>query len=109
MAVYALNLFDLADNDDYLAYARRSPEAVGRHGGKVVALAHQGTEVIPGATPPRQAMVLVEWPSREALDAYRADPDLADLHPLREGGTLHYLWWTFDALEDLRPLLKREG
>ncbi len=35
---YALNLFDLADNEDYLAYSRRSHEAVVAHGGRVVAL-----------------------------------------------------------------------
>ena len=106
MTVYALNLFDLADNDDYLAYSRRSPAAVARYGGRVVALGHRGAEVQPGGTPPRGALVLVEWPSLDALAAYRADPELADLHPLREGGTLSYLWWTFERLDDLRPLLR---
>jgi len=33
MSVYALNLFDLADNDDYRAYSRQSVQAVGKHGG----------------------------------------------------------------------------
>ena len=107
MAVYALNLFDLADNVDYLAYSKQSPKAVARYGGKVVALGHQGTELIPGATPARNALVLVEWPDHAAIRAYRDDPEFADLHPLREGGTLNYLWWAFDKLDDLRPLLKR--
>lgn len=49
--VYALNLFDLAENDDYRAYSKRSRDAVERHGG--------------------------------------------------------YLWWAYDKLEDLRPLLAR--
>lgn len=106
MSIYALNLFDLADNADYLAYSRRSPAAVAKYGGAVVALGHRGAEVVPGATPPRNAIVLVEWPDVAALAAYRSDPDSADLHPLREGGTLNYLWWTFDRLDDLRPLLK---
>ena len=106
MPIYALNLFDLADNDDYLAYSKRSPAAVAQYGGRVVALGHQGREIIAGEAPPRQALVLVEWPSREALDAYRSDPALTDLHPLREGGTLNYLWWAFEKLDDLRPLLK---
>jgi uncharacterized protein (DUF1330 family) len=106
MSIYALNLFDLADNEDYLAYSRQSPAAVGRQGGKVVALGHRGAEVIPGATPARNAIVLVEWPDLEALAAYRADPEFADLHPLREGGTLNYLWWTFERLDSLRPLLR---
>ena len=38
MALYALNLFDLAGNDSYRQYSRRSAEAVGKHGGRVVAL-----------------------------------------------------------------------
>src|SRR3712207_6024150 len=49
-------------------------------------------------------MVLVEWPSREAFDAFVADPSHEDLHPLRERGTERYLWWLFDRLDDLRPL-----
>lgn len=104
--MYALNLFDLADNADYLAYSKRSPAAVARHGGRVVALGHRGAELVPGATPARAALVLVEWPDAAAIQAYRDDPDCADLHPLREGGTLNYLWWMFEKLEDLRPLLK---
>ena len=50
-------------------------------------------------------MILVEWPSREAFEAFRDDPDLADLHPLREDGTTGYLWWLYDRLDDPRPLL----
>jgi uncharacterized protein (DUF1330 family) len=105
MAVYALNLFDLADNADYLAYSRQSPKAVARYGGRVIALGHHGAELIPGATPARNALVLVEWPNSAAIRAYLDDPEFTDLHPLREGGTLNYLWWSFDKLDDLRPLL----
>src|SRR5215217_7165632 len=36
--LYVLNLFDLAENDLYRQYSRRSVGAVGKHGGKVVAL-----------------------------------------------------------------------
>ena len=32
------NLFDIGARDEYLAYSRRSPEAVARYGGRVVAL-----------------------------------------------------------------------
>jgi hypothetical protein len=49
-------------------------------------------------------MILVEWPSQGAFDAFVADPDHEDLHPLREDGTRNYLWWLYDSLEDLRPL-----
>jgi hypothetical protein len=36
--VYALNLFNVANRDEYLAYSRRSPKEVVAHGGRVVAL-----------------------------------------------------------------------
>ncbi len=68
--VYALNLFDVADKAEYLAYARRSAAAVEAHGGRV--------------------MILVEWESKEAFDGYRDDPALADLHPHRVAGTARY-------------------
>jgi uncharacterized protein (DUF1330 family) len=105
MSLYALNLFDLADNDDYRAYSRRSVAAVQKHGASVVALGRLAGAAEGGDAEPRQAMVLVEWPSREAFDAFMADPEHADLHPLREHGTERYLWWLYERLDDLRPLL----
>jgi uncharacterized protein (DUF1330 family) len=104
--VYALNLFDLADNDLYRQYSRRSVDAVGRHGGKVVALGKLTRAVESTGAEPRQAMVLVEWPSAEAFQAFLDDPANEDLHPLREDGTRNYLWWAYDKLEDLRPLFR---
>jgi uncharacterized protein (DUF1330 family) len=38
MTVYALNLFNVADGEEYVAYSRRSAADVAAHGGKVVAL-----------------------------------------------------------------------
>ncbi len=108
MAVYTLNLFDLANNDSYRQYSRRSVDAVGKHGGKVVALG-QLSEVQEGdpEVEPRGAMVLVELPSHDSFRAFLEDPEHAELHPLREDGTRNYLWWIYDRLEDLRPLLNR--
>ena len=103
MPLYALNLFDLAENDLHLRYSRRSPGAVGKHGGRVVALG-QLNDDLAGDAEPRSVMILVEWPSREAFQAFLDDPELEDLHPLREKGTRNYLWWTYERLEDLRPI-----
>ena len=36
--VYALNLFNVSNKDEYLAYSRRSAKEVAAHGGCVVAL-----------------------------------------------------------------------
>lgn len=105
MTVYALNLFDLADRDEYLAYSKRSPQEVVKHGGRVVALG-QFRESVTGDIEPRKVLILVEWDSEEAFDSYRGDPDLADLHAHRENGTSSYVWHLFHRLDDLRPLLK---
>jgi uncharacterized protein (DUF1330 family) len=105
MSIYALNLFDLAENNLYRQYSRCSVAAVGKHGGMVVALGRLDdvVQTQPGVEP-RTVMVLVEWPSRAAFDAFLEDPEHDELHPLREDGTRNYLWWTYERLEDLRPL-----
>ena len=106
MSFYALNLFDLADNDLYLRYSRRSVAAVGKQGGKVVALGRLDAALDGSGIEPRGVMILVEWPSKEAFRAFLHDPENEDLHPLREGGTRNYLWWTYEGLEDLRPVFR---
>lgn len=103
--VYALNLFNVADRDEYLAYSRRSAKEVQAHGGRVVALG-KFREAATGSIEPRTVMIVVEWASKEAFDSYRDDPTLADLHPHRVKGTRDYVWHLFDKLDDLRPILK---
>ena len=103
--VYALNLFNVSNQDEYLAYSRRSATEVGAHGGRVIALG-KFREAAKGDVEPRNVMILVEWQSKDAFDSYCNDPELADLHPHRENGTEAYIWHLFDKLEDLRPLLK---
>lgn len=102
--VYALNLFDVADREEYLAYSRRSGAEVAKHGGKVIAIGRFAESIV-GEVEPRQVLILVEWQSRAHFASYRQDPDLADLHPHREAGGGNYVWQLFDRLEDLRPLL----
>jgi uncharacterized protein (DUF1330 family) len=103
--VYALNLFDIVDREEYLAYSRRSAREVAAHGGKLVALG-RFREAQKGDITPRQVLILVEWKSREDFQRYLNDSDIADLHPHREKGTRNYIWHLFDRLEDLRPVLK---
>ena len=103
--VYALNLFDVANRDEYLAYSRRSAKEVQAHGGKVLALG-KFREAAAGDIAPRTVLILVEWASKAAFDSYCNDPKLADLHPHRVNGTRAYIWHLFDKLDDLRPILK---
>lgn len=103
--LYALNLFNVADRGEYLAYSRRSAKEVRAHGGRVVALG-KFREAAAGDIKPRAVMILVEWASEDAFDNYCNDPELADLHPHREKGACDYIWHLFDKLEDLRSILK---
>ena len=105
--VYALNLFNIRDRAEYLAYSRRSAAEVAAHGGRVIALG-KFQEAMAGEIAPRTVMILVEWESRQAYDAYCSDPTLADLHPHRVNGTSDYIWHLFDRLDDLRPILKSQ-
>jgi len=102
--VYALNLFNIADRDEYLAYSRRSVQAVAEHGGRVVVLG-KFREAVKGDISPRQVLIVVEWESHNAFRGYLNDPSLADLHPHREKGGGEYVWHIFDRIDDLRPLL----
>jgi len=103
--IYALNLFNVSNRDEYLAYSKRSAKEVQAHGGRVVALG-KFREAAAGAVEPRQALILVEWDSKQAFDGDCYYPRLADLHPHRINGTSDYIWHLFDRLDDLRPLLK---
>ena len=103
--VYALNLFNVSNKDEYLAYSRRSANEVTAHGGRVIALG-KFREAALGDVEPRNVLILVEWASKDAFDSYNNDPSLADLHPHRVNGTNNYIWHLFDKLEDLKPLFK---
>lgn len=81
--LYALNLFNVADRGEYLAYSRRSAKEVRAHGGRVVALG-KFREAAAGDIKPRAVMILVEWVSEDAFDNYCNDPELADLHPIEK-------------------------
>lgn len=60
----ALNLFDVADREEYLACSRRSALEVARHGEHVVALGRFRKR--DRRHHPRQVLILVEWESRAA-------------------------------------------
>jgi uncharacterized protein (DUF1330 family) len=103
--VYALNLFDVSNREEYLAYSRRSAKEVAAHGGKVIALG-KFLKSQAGEIAPRQVLILVEWESLDAFNSYLNDPAIMDLHPHREKGSANYIWHLYDKLEDLRTVLK---
>lgn len=104
MSVYALNMFNVCNKEEYKAYSKRSVAEVSKHGGKVVLLGKY-TESVAGDIAPRTVLIIVEWESKQAFESYCNAPDLSDLHAHRENGTSDYIWQLFDKLSDLRPIL----
>lgn len=104
--VYALNLFNVRDKQEYLTYVKRSAKEVTKYSGKVVAIG-KFRESQAGDIEPRQVLILVEWESMQVFQDYLNDPELAELHAHRENGTSEYVWHIFDKLEDFRPILKQ--
>ena len=51
-------------------------------------------------------MILVASPDVTALNAFKDDPESADLHPLRESGSKNYLWWAHDTPRRLGVALR---
>jgi uncharacterized protein (DUF1330 family) len=49
--IYALNLFNVKDKNEYLAYSRRSVKEVSAHGGRVVALGRFQEAIVAGRLP----------------------------------------------------------
>ena len=104
MPVYALNMFNVCNKEEYKAYSKRSVAEVSKHGGKVVLLGKYRDSVA-GDIAPRNVLIIVEWESKQAFESYCNAPDLRDLHAHRENGTSEYIWQLFDKLDDLRPIL----
>lgn len=105
--IFALNLFDLTDGEQYLKYFSRAAVDIPEHGGRPIAVGRFRDNVI-GDLSPRKILVLVEWESEAAFTSFREDPALADLHPLRVNSTSSYIWQLFDGFDLTDPNLSVE-
>lgn len=82
MAAYLFTLVKMTHvNENFFLYAAKSKELQAKHGGRYIIHNSPVGEV----SPPFEGMTMVglEFPSVEALEAYRADA--AEIIPLREG------------------------
>ena len=73
MKVYAVAELDITDQSWVAEYVREVTPMVERHGGRYLARTPK-IEALEGERKPPQIFLIVEWPSREAADAfYRSD------------------------------------
>lgn len=82
---YCIVLLDVANQSLYAEYARRATEIEARHGGRALAVA-DAVNVMEGVWP-SQRVVVLEFPSLEAAHQWYADPEYAELIPLRQEAT----------------------
>lgn len=108
MSIYALNLFNVADEAEYLAYAAEAERGIARHGGRVRLLGRLNRAPV-GDMSPRQVLMIVEWESMSGIAAYVNDPDLTRAHAHRDQGVSDFVWHLFDRVEDIGQALASVG
>lgn len=65
MAIYALNLFNLKDKENYATFSKADEPGFAKHGGRVIAIGNLSSTPV-GDIEPRQVLPLVEWESKKS-------------------------------------------
>ena len=85
MPVYGIGIVNsLKDEAAFGEYRKVAAEALGKHGGKIVVPPSPPTTLDGDDNP--KAIVLLSFPSKAAAQAWRDDPDLQDIHAMRNAG-----------------------
>lgn len=82
MTTYAVALLKITDKEALGRYREKAADALAKHGGAVVA-AGPGPEVLEGDAELANVIALLSFPDADAARAWRSDPDLAEVHALR--------------------------
>lgn len=85
MTVQALAMITVTDKEALGAYRDKAADALARHGGSVVA-ADPEPLVLEAAVDAPNVVALLAFPNSDAAKAWREDPELADIHALRNKG-----------------------
>lgn len=84
MTTHAIVLIKVTNPDNLALYREKAADALARHGGSVVQ-ATADPRVLEGEPVQPDMMALLQFPDRDAAEAWKADPELADVHALRMG------------------------
>jgi len=82
MTVQAIVLLNINDMETMKKYREKAGEALAKHGGRVVS-AGPVSIVLEAAGDAPDVIALLEFPSVEKAQAWRNDPELANVHALR--------------------------
>jgi uncharacterized protein (DUF1330 family) len=84
MTAYAFVNLTITNPDSFAAYREKAGAALKKHGGAPLEVSKQ-PEVIEGTAPAPSVAVILTFPGRDAAKAWINDPELAEVHALREG------------------------
>jgi len=86
MKVYSVGRMDVTDRAWVQDYVANVTKMVEKHGGRYLARTSHA-ECLEGGAPIPQIFLIVEWPSREAADAFYASDDYRPYLDQRLGGS----------------------
>lgn len=84
MTTHAIAMLRVTNRDSLALYREQAGAALARHGGEVVQATPE-PKILEGSPTLPDIMALLRFPDRASAEAWRADPDLADVHALRVG------------------------
>ena len=85
MTVYGIGIVhSVKDETKFGEYRKIAAEALAKHGGEIV-LPPSPPVTLDGTDKPK-AIVLLSFPSKAAAQAWRNDPELQDIHAMRNAG-----------------------
>ncbi|MXQ08556.1 DUF1330 domain-containing protein [Alphaproteobacteria bacterium GH1-50] len=95
MSIYLIADIKITDDGWVPEYATHVHDLVERHGGRY--LSRSGNiETVEGEPGDSSLIAIILFPSREALDAFAADPDYAPFGKARQAGSVS----TFRVIDD---------
>jgi len=81
---YAIAHLTVSDPEKLAAYREKAPEALAKHGGKIETATAEFT-TLDGAPNAPQVAAILSFPTKDAAIAWANDPELSDIHALRQG------------------------
>ncbi len=83
MPAYFIAQISIHDPEGYQGYLQGFLEIFNRHGGRLLTVSSKPVEVIEGEWE-KDGIVLMEFPSMEAAEAWKNDPDYVALAKIRQ-------------------------
>jgi uncharacterized protein (DUF1330 family) len=86
MSAFVIGMYDIWDQGWREAYRDKTIALAAKHGGKILVRPNCAWRLLEGKAPCRTGVVMFEFPSVTAAEAWYNDPDYAPLKKIRQSG-----------------------